>query len=185
MECEHTDAGDPWCIIYDQEHHRIVLHIARIERRYVAVWPREERSAETSSMTAAVERRWRGYKPTRRRNWRKINGLIPKCRTPSQRRLRLRRFSDRISPEFPTRPPWPRLQGTWKCPRLLLDPAPCCRTTIDALRERPSNRRRPLRNRRIEIVGQFGAVLALGLMAKAGKHFLTLKFMSEGKVPVV
>jgi hypothetical protein len=55
VECEHTDAGDLWCIIYDQEPHRIVLHIARIERRYVAVWPREKRSAETSSMTAAVE----------------------------------------------------------------------------------------------------------------------------------
>jgi hypothetical protein len=41
--------------IYDQQDHRIVLHIARIERRYVVVWPRAGRSAETSSMTAAVE----------------------------------------------------------------------------------------------------------------------------------
>ena len=55
LECDHTDAGDPWCVIYDQQHHRIVLHIARIERRYVVVWPRDGRSAETSSMTAAVE----------------------------------------------------------------------------------------------------------------------------------
>ena len=55
LECDHTDAGDPWCIIYDQQDNRIVLHIARIERRYVVVWPREGRSAETSSMTAAVE----------------------------------------------------------------------------------------------------------------------------------
>jgi hypothetical protein len=31
----------PWCVIYDQQHHRIVLQIARIERRYVVVWPRE------------------------------------------------------------------------------------------------------------------------------------------------
>ena len=55
LECDHTDAGDPWCIIYDQQHHQIVLHIARIERRYVVVWPREGRSAETPSMTSAVE----------------------------------------------------------------------------------------------------------------------------------
>ena len=39
LDCDHTDAGDPWCVIYDQQHHRIVLHIARIERRYVVVWP--------------------------------------------------------------------------------------------------------------------------------------------------
>lgn len=32
LECDHTHSGDPWCIIYDQQHHRIVLHIARIER---------------------------------------------------------------------------------------------------------------------------------------------------------
>ena len=64
LDCDHTDAGDPWCVIYDQQHHRIVLHIARIERRYVVVWPWESRSAETTSMTAAVEmalERLRGY----------------------------------------------------------------------------------------------------------------------------
>ncbi len=55
LECDHTDVGDPWCIIYDRQDHRIVLHIARIERRYVVVWPRAGRSAETLSMTAAVE----------------------------------------------------------------------------------------------------------------------------------
>ena len=47
LECDHTDAGDPWCVIYDQQHHRIVLHIARIERRYVVVWPREGPSSHT------------------------------------------------------------------------------------------------------------------------------------------
>jgi hypothetical protein len=66
LECDHTDAGDPWCVIYDHQHHRIVLHIARIERRYVVVWPREGRSAETPSMIAAVEmalERLRAYAP--------------------------------------------------------------------------------------------------------------------------
>ncbi len=31
LECKHTDAGDPWCIIYDQDQHGVVLHIARID----------------------------------------------------------------------------------------------------------------------------------------------------------
>ena len=64
VDCDHTDLGDPWCIIYDQQLHRIVLHIAHIDRRYVVVWPGESRSAETPSMTAAVEmamERLRGY----------------------------------------------------------------------------------------------------------------------------
>ena len=64
VECDHTDVGDPWCIIYDQQLHRIVLHIARIDRRYVVVLPGESRSAETPSITAAVEmamERLRGY----------------------------------------------------------------------------------------------------------------------------
>src|SRR6266481_9249211 len=38
VECTQTDVGDPWCIVYDQEHHRIILHIARIEGQYVVVW---------------------------------------------------------------------------------------------------------------------------------------------------
>ena len=66
LDCDHTDAGNPWCVIYDHQHHRIVLHIARIERRYVVVWPREGRSAETPNMTAAVEmalERLRAYAP--------------------------------------------------------------------------------------------------------------------------
>jgi hypothetical protein len=50
LECSHTDVGDPWCIVYDQEEHRIILHIARIERQYVVVWPGENRSAKTAIM---------------------------------------------------------------------------------------------------------------------------------------
>ena len=37
MDCGFTDACDPWCVIYDRDEHRIVLHIARIDRRYVVV----------------------------------------------------------------------------------------------------------------------------------------------------
>ena len=53
MECSHTDAGDPWCVIYDRREHRIVLHIARIDRRYVVVWPTRQRSVNTPTMEAA------------------------------------------------------------------------------------------------------------------------------------
>jgi hypothetical protein len=40
-ECDHTDAGDPWCIIHDRDRSgdSILLHIARINRRYVVVFP--------------------------------------------------------------------------------------------------------------------------------------------------
>jgi hypothetical protein len=55
LECSHTDAGDPWCVVYDERHQRIVVHIARLERRLVVVMPRAQRVAYTTSMTAAVE----------------------------------------------------------------------------------------------------------------------------------
>jgi hypothetical protein len=55
LECRHTDAGDPWCIVYDRHEHRIVLHIARIERRYVVVWPAVGRSEARATIEGAVE----------------------------------------------------------------------------------------------------------------------------------
>jgi hypothetical protein len=33
LDCRHTDVGDPWCVIYDRHEHRVILHIARIDRR--------------------------------------------------------------------------------------------------------------------------------------------------------
>jgi len=67
LECSHTDVGDPWCIIYDQHQQGIVLHIARIERQYVVVWPREQRSAKTSVMTLAIKIALEGLKSYQRR----------------------------------------------------------------------------------------------------------------------
>ena len=55
MECSHTDAGDPWCIIYDRQEHRIVLHIARIDRRYVVVCPTRQRSMNIATVEVAVD----------------------------------------------------------------------------------------------------------------------------------
>jgi hypothetical protein len=55
LECSHTDAGDPWCVVYDRDQHRIILHIARLERRYVVVWPSRERSASRATMAATID----------------------------------------------------------------------------------------------------------------------------------
>jgi hypothetical protein len=56
MECSFTDAGDQWCVIYDLQEHRIVQHIARIDRRYVVVWPPRQRSVNMATMEAAVDK---------------------------------------------------------------------------------------------------------------------------------
>ncbi len=55
FECDHSDAGDPWCIIYDRDRNRIVLHIARIERSYVIVCPLREWSRQTLTIKDAVD----------------------------------------------------------------------------------------------------------------------------------
>jgi hypothetical protein len=67
LECSHTDIGDPWCIIYDRQDDGIILHIARIERQYVVVWPREQRSAKTAIMAVAVDMALDRLKSQRRR----------------------------------------------------------------------------------------------------------------------
>ena len=55
LECSHTDEGDPWCVVYDQTRGLILLHIARIDRCYVIVSPRQTKSARRASMAEAVE----------------------------------------------------------------------------------------------------------------------------------
>jgi hypothetical protein len=55
LECSRTDAGDPWCVIYDREQHRTVLHIARIDRRYLIVWPDQQKSVRTATIAKAVD----------------------------------------------------------------------------------------------------------------------------------
>ena len=54
IECSHTDEGDPWCIVYDQARNQIILHIARIDRRYVLVRPMKG-SERCTSIGAAIE----------------------------------------------------------------------------------------------------------------------------------
>lgn len=55
LECSHTDEGDPWCVVYDQTRGRIILHIARIDRCYIIVSPRQAKSARSTSIAQAVE----------------------------------------------------------------------------------------------------------------------------------
>lgn len=60
MECSHTDEGDPWCIVFHRRHHQMVLvHLARIGRRYVSVWAMEGRSTTTTNLR-------RSMRPSRR-----------------------------------------------------------------------------------------------------------------------
>jgi hypothetical protein len=55
VDCDRTDAGDPWCIVYDRRQRRIIVHIARIDLRYVVVCPMIQRSIWAPSLGAAVD----------------------------------------------------------------------------------------------------------------------------------
>jgi len=55
LECAHTYEGDPWFLVYDRDREQVVLHIARIDRRYVmarASWPKP---LTVASLSAAVD----------------------------------------------------------------------------------------------------------------------------------
>jgi hypothetical protein len=54
LQCSHTDEGDPWCIVYDREREQIVLHIARIDCRYVMARASHARLFTASSLSAAI-----------------------------------------------------------------------------------------------------------------------------------
>src|SRR4051794_33754073 len=54
LQCSHTDQGDPWCIVFDREREEIILHIARIDCRYVMARARQPKLFTTSSLSAAI-----------------------------------------------------------------------------------------------------------------------------------
>ena len=54
LEFGQTDEGDPWCIVYDHPHDRVIAHIARIDRHYV-VSPYECRLYGATTIAEAVE----------------------------------------------------------------------------------------------------------------------------------
>jgi hypothetical protein len=55
LECSHTDEGDPWCVVRESRNSTIIVHIAKIDRRYVIVVPFEGRSQRPDTMGAAVD----------------------------------------------------------------------------------------------------------------------------------
>ena len=54
LECAHTDEGDPWCIVYDAERELVVLHIARIDSRYVMARASHSKPLTMASLSAAI-----------------------------------------------------------------------------------------------------------------------------------
>ena len=50
-----TDEGDPWFIVYDRVHEQVVLHIARIERRYVMARASLLKPVTVALLSAAVD----------------------------------------------------------------------------------------------------------------------------------
>jgi hypothetical protein len=56
LTCDQTDAGDPWCVIYDRTSDNTLLHLARIDRRYVVVFLRNKTATHWfSTIRAAVD----------------------------------------------------------------------------------------------------------------------------------
>jgi hypothetical protein len=55
LEASRTDEGDPWCIVYDCRRDVVILHLARIDRRYVIAWPCRSRLQRTACIAAAAE----------------------------------------------------------------------------------------------------------------------------------
>ena len=50
-----TDEGDPWFLVYDRDREQVVLHIARIDRRYVMARASRPKPLTVSSLSAAVD----------------------------------------------------------------------------------------------------------------------------------
>jgi hypothetical protein len=55
VECSRTDEGDPWCAVHDNAQQEMVLHITRVARAYVVVWPSQGLSSRTTSLRNAID----------------------------------------------------------------------------------------------------------------------------------
>ena len=60
FESGKSDEGDPWCIIWDREGERVMLHFARIDHCYVIAWPCRSVLQRATSITAATDFALRG-----------------------------------------------------------------------------------------------------------------------------
>lgn len=60
--CEHgeTDQGEPWTVIFRSSDDAMVAHVARIDGRYVLLWPdgASATAAETARMTKLLQSNW-------------------------------------------------------------------------------------------------------------------------------
>ena len=50
-----TDEGDPWFLVYDRDREQVVLHIARIDRRYVMARASRSKPLTVTSLSAVVD----------------------------------------------------------------------------------------------------------------------------------
>lgn len=55
MECSQSDKHDPWCIVHDLWHDQIVVHIARIGRRYTVAYYASIKRDQIALIKTAVE----------------------------------------------------------------------------------------------------------------------------------
>jgi hypothetical protein len=55
MESSATEDGDPWCVVSDGTSDRIVLHIARIGRRYVIVHSEKNINKTVAQIKTAID----------------------------------------------------------------------------------------------------------------------------------
>jgi hypothetical protein len=49
-----TDEADPWCIVYDRQREQVVLHVARIGRRYVMVLSSHPQPLTSALLSTAI-----------------------------------------------------------------------------------------------------------------------------------
>lgn len=55
IECNSTEDGDPWCVVSDPTLDRVIIHIARIERSYVLIFPEKNLSKRLAQLKTAVD----------------------------------------------------------------------------------------------------------------------------------
>ena len=55
VECGCSDEGDPWCAVYDWRRDRTVLHVARIDGRYLVAFPLSMHTSSTATLQAAID----------------------------------------------------------------------------------------------------------------------------------
>jgi hypothetical protein len=55
LDIGQTDEGEPWCAVYDRECDQVVVHFARIGRRYIVARSNRSIIAKTVTVAAGVD----------------------------------------------------------------------------------------------------------------------------------